>query len=122
MKQIEVVFCGNSVYLSGLAASLRPDPRLRVTQLDVPLAKALGDLRLIAPDAVVAEQPGEAAVKVLRQANPRFTFLLVDAVTDTLTVFGGGTLFEAPVADLARLVVDMPIDSATPSERRKDHA
>lgn len=36
LNQLEVVFCGDSVYLSGLAASLRPNPRLRVTQLDAP--------------------------------------------------------------------------------------
>lgn len=105
MNQLEVVFCGDSLYLSGLAACLRRDPRLRVTQLDVPPAAALGDLRLLAPDAVVAEDAGEDAVAALLRVNPRLVFILVDAATDTLAVLAGHQPTAAPVAALASIIL-----------------
>jgi hypothetical protein len=56
LNQLEVVFCGDSVYLSGLAASLRPNPRLRVTQLDAPVAD-------LAARIILAGSPGPATRK-----------------------------------------------------------
>lgn len=120
MKQLEVVFCGNSVYLSGLAASLRPDPRLRVTQLDAPPAKALGDLRLLAPHAIIAEESGPDAVAALTQADPRLAVIHIDAASDTLAVLTGRRPGAAPVADLTRVLLDASLEPA--HERTDYHA
>ena len=57
MEALEVVFCGNSVYLCGLAAGLRQNKELRIRLVDHTLAKALPDLKILHPHVVIAQIP-----------------------------------------------------------------
>lgn len=106
MKQIEVVFCGNSVYLSGLAASLRQSTRLRVSQVDGSPGEALNDLKLLCPDVVVAEIAEREAVKALLQDNPRLKVIVVVAATDSLAVLGGRPSSTSAVTELAQVITE----------------
>jgi len=106
LKQIEVVFCGKSVYLSGLAASLRQSARMRVSQLDASPGEALNDLKLLCPDVVVAEVAEREAVKALLQYNPRLKVIVIAAATDSLTVLGGRQSSTSAVTELARVITE----------------
>ncbi len=104
MKQREVVFCGNSVYLSGLAASLRQNSRLRIVAIDACPDKAANELKMLRPEVVVGEFAGPETVEALRLEHPGLSVIAVEAATDTLVVFDGRTPERAPVSELARLI------------------
>ncbi len=106
MKQIEVVFCGDSVYLSGLAASLRQSALLRVSQVEASPGEALNDLKLLCPDVVVAEVAEREAVQALLQYIPRLKVIAIAAATDSLTVLGGRQSSASAVTELARVITE----------------
>lgn len=124
MRQIEVVFCGNSVYLSGLAASLRTNSRLRLVEIDARLDKAANELNMLRPEVVVGEFAGLGAVEAMRAKNPGLVVIAVEAATDTLICFAGRTPEVAPVAELARLIMaGAPAgDGADAADERKGTA
>ncbi|WP_094604350.1 hypothetical protein [Sporomusa silvacetica] len=106
MKRWEVVLCGNSVYLSGLAASLRRDACLRIVQVDVLLGKALNDLKIIRPDVVVTEGVGAALLDAMVGEIPGMMVIAVDAATDTLTILNNPETVSLPVTNLARIIAE----------------
>jgi hypothetical protein len=105
LKQIEVVFCGNSVYFSGLAASLRQDSRLRIVEIDACLKEATNELKMLRPEVVVAEIVGHGAVEALCREYPGLSVIAVEAATDSMVIFTGRTTERAPVSELARLII-----------------
>lgn len=103
MEALEVVFCGNSVYLCGLAAGLRQNKELRIRLVDHTLAKALPDLKILHPHVVIAQIPDSAGVSTLQSHHPDLLFIGIDAAADSLKVFTG----EQPtfsVDDLAQVI------------------
>lgn len=105
-KRIEVAFCGNSVYLSGLANVLRQDARLRVTQIDVPPAKAMKDLELLRPDVVVAEDVDSRTAFVLRKQKSVALVIAIQAATNSLTILDDRQLLNSSVQNLARVITE----------------
>ena len=76
-----ILLCGNSIPLTGLAASLRLQAELTVIRAD------LADLRAPpGPDDVVIVDAAQAAEALtLLQPHPAWRLLCVDVATDTLT-------------------------------------
>ncbi len=101
---VEVVFCGNSIYLCGLAAGLQPTAELRIRLVDNTLDKAIPELKMLRPHVIIAESLDPAWVNVLRNTNPGLLLIGIEAATDSLRVFTGEQpVF--PVEELARIIL-----------------
>lgn len=89
METVEVVFCGNSVYLCGLAAGLRQNEKLRIRLVDNPLEKAMPELKILHPHVVITESPAPSEVHILQSSHPGLLLIGIDAATDSFSVFVG---------------------------------
>ncbi|HEY3426357.1 MAG TPA: hypothetical protein VGL27_16285 [Negativicutes bacterium] len=101
MKRLEIAFCGNSICLSRLAASLRQSPLLRIAQVDTSLARALNDLKMLCPDVIITEFVDQSTMNTLQQEHPPLLVIIIEAATDTLAVFADRRLVTMIVTDLA---------------------
>lgn len=100
LETVEVVFCGNSVYLCGLAAGLRLNKRLRIRLVDNTLAKAMPELKILHPHVVIAESPAPREVNALQNTHPGLLLIGIDAATDSFRIFAG----EQPAFSVEELV------------------
>lgn len=105
MKPLEVVFCGNSVYLCGLAAGLQQNEQLRIRMVDMLLDKAMPELKMLCPDVVISECPDSELVNALVRDNPHLFSIGIDAASDSLTVLAGGRPLLLSVEELARVIL-----------------
>ena len=108
MKPVEVVFCGNSVYLCGLAAGLETVKQLRTRLVDMELYQAMIDLKMYHPDVVVAEaisyKPG--VVSTLLHYNPRLLLIKIHPTTDSLEVIAGEQHKARVVEELVQVILE----------------
>lgn len=100
LETVEVVFCGNSVYLCGLAAGLRQNAKLRIRLVDNTLEKALPELKILHPHVVIAENPAPPEACTLQTNHPDLLLIGIDAATDSFRIFAG----EQPAFALEELV------------------
>lgn len=94
------------MYLSGLAASLRLNRRLRIVEIDARLDKAANELKMLRPEVVVGEIAGLETVEVLRAENPRLMVIVIEAATDSLAVLAGRPSSTSAVTELARVITE----------------
>lgn len=109
MKPLEVVFCGNSIYLCGLAANLRENPELRVSIVDEGLNEGMPEIKVLAPDVVIFEAAPRVSAegKNLCDKYADMLIITVDSLTDSLDVFAAGWHFSAPLNDLAQVIREL---------------
>ncbi len=100
LKTVEVVFCGNSVYLCGLAAGLRQNENLRIRLVDNTLKKALPELKILQPHVVIAESPASPEIRILQTSQPGLLLIGIDAATDSFRILVG----EQPAFSVEELV------------------
>lgn len=103
MKPLEVIFCGNSVYLCGLAAGLRKIENLRVSLVDRAIDNAMSDLKMLSPDVVIFEG-GEHDQKLKGEIYFSLAAIAVFPKTDSLVVYGGDGSFAASVDELVQII------------------
>ncbi|MBU0493824.1 MAG: hypothetical protein KKA73_11245 [Chloroflexi bacterium] len=98
-----ILLCGNSIFIAGLAASLQGVEGLAVTNADL---DGLRDLRGPFPDVVIIDlNDADAARAVARFcARPGLLVLGVDAARSVLTVLSGSQMAVSDTGDLAQLV------------------
>lgn len=99
LETVEVVFCGNSVYLCGLAAGLRQNERLRIRLVDNTLEKTMPELKILQPHVVIAEVPAPPVVRALQTNHPGLLLIGINAATDSFRIFAG----EQPVFSVEEL-------------------
>lgn len=99
LETVEVVFCGNSIYLCGLAAGVQQNKELRIRLTDNTLEKAMPELKMLHPHVVIAESPTSVEVSALQNKHPGLLLIGIDAATDSLRVFTG----EQPVFSVEEL-------------------
>lgn len=100
LETVEVVFCGNSVYLCGLAGGLQQNKKLRIRLVDNTLDKAMPELKMLHPHVVIAESPAPREVSALQNNHPGLLLIGIDAATDSLRIFAD----EQPVFSVEELV------------------
>jgi hypothetical protein len=108
LKPIEVVFCGNSVYLCELAAGLQKVEQLRTRLIEVSMDKAINELKMLRPEVVVLEVANynpnwESA---LRRDNPCLLTVMIHPETDSLEIISGRQQLVSSVEELARVIVE----------------
>jgi len=98
-----ILLCGNSIFIAGLAASLQDAEGLAVTSTDL---EGLRDLRDPLPDVVIVDLNGADAGRAVAHfcARPGLLVLGVDAARGVLTVLTGPQMTVADTGDLAQLV------------------
>ena len=108
MKQMEVVFCGNSIYLCGLAAGLQPIEQLRIRLVDNGLDKAMPELKMLCPDVVIFEAVNNTSemIEVLCKEASCLMIITVYPETDSIEVFSGKRYFTSSVDNLVQVITE----------------
>lgn len=103
---MEVVFCGNSVYLCGLAGGLQQFAHIRVCLVSSLPEQLIPELKMLCPDIVIMEATGNNAglIDCLHRANLCPVIIIVYPKTDSLAVFAGGRYFTAPLDGLVQVI------------------
>jgi hypothetical protein len=111
LKSIEVVFCGNSVYLCGLAAGLQKVEQLRTRLIEVSMDKAINELKMLRPEVVVLEVANYSPnwESALRRDNPCLLTVMIYPETDSLEIISGGQQLVSSVEELARVIVEQTV-------------
>lgn len=106
MRLLEVLFCGDSIYLCSLAAKLRQNQELRVSTLDENLTTVIHEITIFHPDVVIFETVSNVAAEVKRLCDRRAALLVivVHPRTDSLEVFIAGRHFSVPLNDLEQVI------------------
>jgi len=120
MPQAEVVFCGKSPYLSGLATGLQLGGRLRVIRLESAFSQSTEELKMLRPEAVVFEHDeteSDQAVMDFLKAYPRIRLIGLNHDGDRLTVFIGNERHTVPVKELGPVILDHERESAPNKSR-----
>lgn len=107
-----MVFCGNSVYLCGLAAGLRQYGDFRINLVAALPKQALPELKMLCPDVVILEVSSNTTElsNYLCEKDFHPVLVIVYPQTDSLAIFAGGRRLAAPVDDLAQVIVDCTRD------------
>jgi len=123
LQRVEVAFCGESVYLAGLAAGLRQNAELRIVQVDKAPYESISDLKLICPDVIVAEEVDPETIRALLREDIRALVIAVEAATDSFTVMAGRELMTSAVTELAPVIAGYDAGKAgnMVTTRRKKH-
>jgi len=97
-----ILLCGSSIFMAGLAASLQGVAGLAVTNADLGGLPEQG----LAPDAVIVDLNDADAGRAMARfcARPGLLVLGVDAARSVLTVLSGPQMTVADTGDLAQLV------------------
>lgn len=101
-----VAVCGNSLYMAGLATSLRANPDVDVLRLPANPAALSQDLDELAPAAValdLGEVPGELAFSLLRD-RPQLILVGVDPSSDRMLVLSGRQEQPVSAAELLQMI------------------
>ncbi|WP_346353892.1 hypothetical protein [Azotosporobacter soli] len=105
LKAMEVIFCGNSLYLSSLASSLQKAKELRVRLLEQTLQEAGEELKMLNPDVLIFEAVESYALPDLFAADAAQTLLIaVRPQSDTLDVLCGERRFSTSVDELLAII------------------
>jgi hypothetical protein len=109
LSSVEVVFCGRSLYLCGLATGLQQDGNFRVRIVDYAPEEAMPELKMLCPDVAIFEAGDHAAMLAdsWRAAYPRLTIIAIQPESDSMQVFGNNDCFTAAVDDLARIIKEL---------------
>ncbi len=111
-----VVVYGSSLYMAGLAASLKADPSLDVTHIHSG-SPAFEQCRQAQPPAAFVFDLGEiAADLVLLQLRvcPGLMLIAVDAATEDILVLSGQQVRAVTMNDMARLITGKETDGPWP--------
>lgn len=114
MKRTEITFCGNSAFLSRLAAGLRECPLLRIAQLDCSPTLALNELKMICPDMIITEALDRDTLSTLLQSNA--PTIVVISETDTLaTVITSRCTINLANSDAIQFITKLASDELQPT-------
>jgi hypothetical protein len=107
-QQLDVVVCGNSLFLSGMAASLRRQGIFRVSCFDEPLALSVSDIKMLSPQAVLFEYSDavQPIITLLLKERPSLRLVGLRPEEDSLVVFSGSEHQVTSAEELARLLAD----------------
>lgn len=104
MKQVEVVFCGNSVYFCGLASSLQQYKEMRIGMVDKSAAEILPELTMLCPDVVIIEAAyTQEILDGLLNVESRMV-IAVYLETDSIEVFWRKNRFHSSVDGLPAVI------------------
>ena len=92
-----ILFCGNSIPLAGLAASLRGQPGLEVIHTDLADLTEQSDLG----DVVIVDAAQAMDALALLRPRPAWCLVIVDAATGTLTTYAAQS---QPVQEMEQIV------------------
>lgn len=108
MKPVEVVFCGNSLYLSMLAASLQQNERLRISTIEHEAVKAIPELNMLCPDVLILEEANTTSTEIDPALKDVFCLMLIIVYrqTDSIEVQCKDRRFTAAVDSLAQVIID----------------
>ena len=109
MPRAEIVFCGKSLYLSGLASGLQSGGRFRVIRLESALGQIAEELKMLHPDAVVFELDATSHHRVIMdflKTHPRIRLIGLNPDDDSLTVFSGNGRWTASVQELGPVIME----------------
>lgn len=109
MKQMEVVFCGNSLYLCGLAASLQQqNKQFRICMMEYEPAKAIPELKMLCPDVLVVEAANKHSAMLcsLLREGSQLMIIVIYPETDAMEVFCGEQNFSAKVDKLVQVITE----------------
>lgn len=111
-KPLEVVFCGDSIYLSGLAACLQSEANFRIITIERSLEQTGNDLKILHPEVVVFESDQETwrFATGLIGDYPKLRLIGVNPVTETLEVHSVNGIIRYPINDLPRIIADMGVE------------
>ena len=106
----EIGVCGNSLFLNGMAASLKSKEWFRVSRLDKNLTDALPDIKLLCLHAVLfeytdAQQP---AIAALLREQPGIKLIGLEAERNSLVVFSGSEHAVTSMEELMQIIVNKP--------------
>ncbi|WP_188399916.1 hypothetical protein [Sporomusa sp. GT1] len=107
MKQIEVVFCGNSLYLYTLAAVLQNERVFRVCMTEQQPLEAIPELKMLCPDVAIFEAADEA-LGIISRLHKETSCMMIIAVypkTDLLEIFFDEQYFTSSVDDLVQVLM-----------------
>lgn len=112
MLQPEVVFCGKSLYISGLASGIQKEKQLRVIRLESAFNQITEDLKMLCPDIVIFEldsENPEEAVRDFLKAYPHTGLIGLTPDDDSLTVFSGELHYKTHIDELGAVIMDKNI-------------
>jgi hypothetical protein len=107
-----IVIYGASIFLSGIAATLRANPALEIVEMR--LGEKLSSLGTTQPSIVLVDSaqtsPGEiAALMAACSAWPGLPFLSLDATNQQLTIHASRQYPAASLSDLAQVLDKLSI-------------
>lgn len=108
MSQVEVVFCGQSLYVSGLASGLQSHKQMRVVQLESDVREIREEMKMLHPDIIIFEFGSinqNAVVEDFLQIHPQVLIMGLNSNTDSLTVFSQNGQKIIPVSKLKSAVL-----------------
>jgi hypothetical protein len=103
---IRVAVCGSSLYMAGLAASLKAKPEVVLLRIPASAADPLHDLDAFAPTLVafdLGEIPGDLVLSLLRD-RPELTLIGVDLSSDRMLVLSGREEQPTTAAELLQTI------------------
>ncbi len=104
-----VIICGDSVFLTGVAESLRAMPGLEIVQVNARHPDAAARLAALQPDVIVVDQ-ADAAVNTLLALlyqRPDLPVVGLDVSRNLLTILSAQEYPAADLSDLARVIQDL---------------
>ena len=108
--KIRVAVCGSSLYMAGLAASLRANPDVIVSRIPANTAALTQSLDELAPAAVafdLDEIPGDLAISLLRDRTD-LTLIGVDPSSDRMLLLSGRHEQPVSAAELLQAITRGP--------------
>lgn len=102
-----VVLYGSSLYMAGLAASLKTDPSLEVTHVSSGSLDVEQRRQAQAPAAIIFDIDEMSAERVLEQLRvcPGLTLIGVDAASEDILLLSGQQVRAVTMNDMAQLVL-----------------
>lgn len=106
LQQIEVIFCGKSLYLMMLASGLQQDEKFRVCKIDNAPDKAIPEIKMFYPDVVMLEAGNEVSniVDALRKAHAQLVLVIVYPESDSVEIVYDEQRFIASIDQLAQSI------------------
>ena len=112
---IRVAVCGNSLYMAGLAASLKANPDVEVVRIPADpaaLARGLDERALAAVAFDLGEMPGDLVVSLLRD-RPELVLVGVDPSSDKMLLLSGHQERPVSAAELLQAITGGSVDCCT---------
>jgi hypothetical protein len=109
MTPTEVVFCGKSIYISGLASCVGYDDQVRIIKLESAFSHVSEEIKMLRPDVVIFQldtEDLEKPIKDFMNAYPQTGLVGLTPDDSTLTVFSGAVRYKAPIDKLWTVIMD----------------